>query len=229
MSKLITTSLIGSIDWYKKAPRSIIENTTQTWKEKAYNDLENMLARKWTTPGKAAQRGMDFENRIYNILNVYAQTIDATEIEINNLICSEKFKEVLRRCEGGKFQQKNKNYITVDGIEYCLYGKEDVTFPKLIIDIKTTMKYKESKYKDSFQHKIYLHNTGKKQFTYIIVIFHNEDSNTIQEIKYVDIVVDDAKLAEYKIEIINKIKEIKIFFDNMPELKKLYGTKYSKY
>jgi len=39
----------------------------------------------------------------------------------------------------------------------------------------------------------------------------------------------DEKLKEYKTEIIKKIKEINQFFDNMPELKKLYDTKYSRY
>ena len=77
--------------------------------------------------------------------------------------------------------------------------------------------------------KIYLHNTGKKKFIYLVVIFPNEDSNTIQEIKYIEILANDEKLKEYKTEIIKKIKEINQFFDNMPELKKLYDTKYSRY
>jgi len=213
MSKLITTSLIGSIDWLKNCPNS--------WKQKAYGSLKNMLNRVWSTPGLAAQRGIDFENHVYRILSLDAN--------IEMVDCSEKFMEVLRNCEGGKFQQKNKSFITVDGIEYCLYGKEDVTFPDRIIDIKTTSKYKEHKYKNSFQHKIYLHNTKKKHFIYIVVIFPDVDSNEIQEIKYIEIVIDTLQLAEYKIDIINKIKEIKKFFDDMPELCKLYNTKYSRY
>jgi len=215
MSKLITTSLIGSIDWFKNCPSS--------WKERAYKDLKNMLDRVWATPGLAAQRGIDFENHVYRILN------SEEELSITNMNCSKYFKEVLENCVGGKFQQKNKSFITVDGIEYCLYGKEDVTFPELIIDIKTTSKYKRSKYVNSFQHKIYLHNTQKKHFIYMVAVFPDEESKIIESIEYIEIVINTLQLAEYKIDIINKIKEIKKFFDDMPELCKLYNTKYSRY
>jgi len=217
MSKLITTSLIGSIDWFKNCPSS--------WKERAYKDLKNMLDRVWSTPGKAAQRGIDFEKHVYRILG----NVEYDKTQILNLKCSDNFKIVLDLCIGGKFQQKNKSFITVDGIEYCLYGKEDVTFDECIFDIKTTSNFKESKYLKSFQHKIYLHNTKKKHFIYIVVIFPDVDSNEIQEIKYIEIVIDNLQLAEYKIDIINKIKEIKEFFDGMPELCKLYNTKYCRY
>lgn len=216
MSKLITTSLISSINWYQMCPNN--------WREKAYEDLKNQLARKWTTPNKAAQRGIDFEKKIYALLN--ADT--GKEEYIPNLKCSKKFKEILTMCKGGIFQQKNKSFMTVNGIEYCLYGKEDVTFKDKIIDIKTTGNFKEHNYTKSFQHKIYLHNTQKRTFEYIVAIFDGEDSKVIQDVKIISLHADKGTLENYAIDIHIKITEIICFLNKYPELKKLYETKFSR-
>lgn len=213
MSKLITQSLISSIEWFNICPTS--------WRDKAYKDLKNLLSRIWTTPGKAVQRGIDFEKAVYNVLN--------SKKDIDTLKCSKEFKKVLKLCEGGKFQTKNKSYITVNKQKYCLYGKEDVTFPDTIKDIKTTYKYKEDKYKKSFQHKIYLHNTQKRKFDYIVVIFEDEYSNKISCVEVIKIRAYENMLKGYKGEIINKICEIELFLEKYPELQKLYITKYNRY
>jgi hypothetical protein len=213
MSKLITNSLIGSIDWYRKCP--------QSWKKKAYQDLHNMLARKWSEPSPAIKRGIDFENYVYSILGNSTDPID-------DLNCSDLFKHVLKACKGGVFQRKNKSFMAVDGVEYCLYGKEDVTFEDRIIDIKTTGKFNRDKYLNSFQHKIYLYNSKKLHFVYIVVVFDG-DGSVIQSVEEIEIKIDQVELAMYGNEIADKIRDIDYFFKNMPELKKLYDTKYSRY
>ena len=145
MSKLITPSLINSIDWLKCCP--------YTWKESAREQLKNLLARKWTEPNKVVRRGIDFENAVYRIIK--------SGKEIKSLKSSDLFKNVIRICMGWKpvkgetgktiyipntwtygkeikIQQVNKSIITIKGIKYCLYGKEDITHPETILDIKTT-------------------------------------------------------------------------------------------
>ncbi|MEJ2248068.1 MAG: hypothetical protein P8Y70_00225 [Candidatus Lokiarchaeota archaeon] len=211
MSYLITSSLIGSIKWYQECPYS--------WKEKAYSDLSNMLNRKWTTPSKPAQRGITFENYVYRLLS--------KSTDIDSLNCSNYFKQVLHRCNRGIFQEVSKSFIVVDEIEYCLYQKADVIFDNEIIDIKTTVKFNKDKYLNSFQHIIYLHNTQKRKFTYLVAVFE-ENTDKIIDLQEVRIQVFENQLKEYENKIIAKIKEINKFFEEHIYLGKAYCSIYSK-
>lgn len=213
-NKLITASLHGSIKWLKNCPPS--------WKEKARKDLTNTLSRIWTEPepGSPIKRGIDFENTVYNILN------SPKKDRIDELSCSENFKKVLHLCKGGFFQKKSKSFINVNGIEYCLYGKLDVDMPGAgIIDIKTTTEksFKESKYKNSLQHDIYLFNEGRMNFKYVVVIFENNESR-ISRVKEIDIC---KSMDECKNNIVACIKEIEEFFKTEPEFEKMYLETYS--
>lgn len=213
MSLLITSSLFGSIDWY--------ENAYNNWKEKAYADLRGMLAREWSGMSDAGQRGVDFENAIYNTLN------KGKEKEIR---ASDKFKVFLEKCKGGEFQKVTKKFITVDGLEYCIYSKLDVWFPAKIIDIKTTSKwdqYSEGKYLNSMQHIMYCYTSDISTFLYMVAVFNGETSKDIQDIKYLSYEAPSLPFLENTI--VERIKKLQAFFKQHLELEQLFEHTYSKY
>jgi len=213
MSRLITGSLFGSISWAKNSPPH--------WRERAYQSLEDMLARVWNDPNEAAQRGMDFEKTAYSILGSKANNIEA-------LSCSDHFKKILNLCKGGQFQKKTKSFIEIAGEEYCLYGKIDVWFEKLIIDIKTTGNYKgRDNYLKSMQHKIYCYCEGISDFQYVIAEFTDSSGNTIKEVHIVDYHIDNPK--DLKEEITDEIINALTFLEADPKLMDLFLTKYSMY
>jgi len=213
LSKLITTSLIGSINWFLNAPNS--------YKEQSYLDLKNMLGRESYEMNEYAKRGVEFERMIYDTLKY--------DRDISKIKCSEKFKEFLFACKNGSFQEKVKFFMTIDNIEYCIYGKIDVLFQHKIIDIKTTSKwdeYSKDKYLSSFQHKFYCYGKKIPDFEYMIAVFDGLNL-PIKDIKHITYQVKDFTGLEY--EIIEKIKEVQKFLNEYNELLELFDTVYSKY
>lgn len=213
MSRLITPSLFSSIKWFKDAP--------YTWQEKAETDLTNTLSRIWTDldPNGPAQRGIDFENHVYRLLE--------KGTAYNKINASPHFFKVMDACKGGVFQKKAKKYLTIDGEEYCIYSKLDVWFPKSIIDIKTTgaRKYKSGKYLKTTQHRIYCYTCDITNFQYVIALF-NED-NTIADVVFENYKSQGIdKEEEYIIEL---IKDLLDFMDNYPSFKEMWLEKYSLY
>ena len=212
MSRLITGSLFSSISWAMNSPPH--------WRERAYQSLEDMLARIWNDPNAAAQRGMDFEKVVYRILE--------TKKDIAALDCSDLFKKVLKLCKGGQFQKKTKSFIVIAGEEYCIYGKIDVWFPKLIIDLKTTGNYKgRDNYLKSMQHKIYCYDEGISDFKYVVVEFTDDKGNTIKDVHEVEYHIDNPH--ELKDEIAGEIINVVAFRESDPKLLDLFLTKYSMY
>ena len=142
MSLLVTPSLINAVEWLISAPPS--------WREKAYNDLHNQLARKpWTVTIPDVERGMKFEEQIYS-------TLRTKRDENPEYTCSPEFQTFLDECRGGVFQKKFSKIVEIEGKEYCLYGKGDVYFPGHIVDIKACAEYKGTqKYLGTIQHKLY--------------------------------------------------------------------------
>jgi len=213
LSKLITTSLIGSINWFQNAPSN--------YSQQAYLDLKSMLGREKYEMNEYAKRGIEFERMIYDTLKYNK--------DIGKVKCSDKFKEFLLACKNGTFQSKVKFFLTVSKIEYCIYGKIDVLFKEKIIDIKTTAKwdqYSENKYLNSFQHKFYCFGSKIPDFEYMIAVFDGMNL-PIVDIKHINYHVKSFNLLE--VEIITKIKEVQRFLDEHEELLNLYNTTYSKY
>lgn len=210
MNKLITASLFNGIDWYRNCPES--------WRKKAFSDLKNQLSRIWVEPNEAIRRGMEFENTIYKILQLGKE---------NKVNCSDIFKKFLVECKGGIFQKKTKMIIEVDGVEYLLFGKMDCWFPDLIIDIKTTSKewddWSKKKYLESMQHVIYCYTEGISSFKYLIGLFNDGKLIEMKSLGF-NAVSQDA----LKKQIIDKIKEMVLFFEEHEELKILYHTKFCR-
>lgn len=211
MSRLITASLFSSINWFQSCPPS--------WKERATKDLHNSLARIWTDPNKAAQRGIDFERRAYAILE--------KGVDIDKVKSSELFKKMLRQIQGGVFQKKTKRFIEVGGEEYCLYGKIDVSFPNKIIDVKTTGRYKgRDNYLKSMQHIIYCFNERISEFEYLVAEFDGDDG-PMEDLHTIPFHVDDPKSLEPVIR--ERIAETMAFLETDKELWDLYLTQFSRY
>lgn len=123
--------------------------------------------------------GLDFEAAIY--------TATAT----GNTEGSEYFREVVAKAKGGKFQEKAKKIreITIPDagvIPVCIYAKADVVFPALLLDIKTTGKYRKGKYLDTAQHLIYCEAFGIKDFQYVIAEWEGEAGQKIGAVHYED-------------------------------------------
>jgi hypothetical protein len=205
VSRLITPSLLGAIDWYLDSPRS--------WKEKAYKDLTNQLGRVYdNTPKPAMELGIKFEDTVYAYAGVKGKG-------------STHFQWFVDECAGGVFQRKTKSIIKIDDIEYCLYGKMDVWFPDIIKDIKTTSNYKgKSHYLKTFQHKMYCFNEKIDKFRYLVAIF--DDRQKIVDKDAIDYVVEDPIALEA--DVINRVKEAVNFLSADEELFKLFTTKFSK-
>lgn len=223
MSLLITSSLIDSVAWAKTAPDSQCrDDPSMSWKQKAYSDLKNTLARIWTPGNKAVERGMRVENAVYKVIS---------DKKVDTVKCSPLFKQVLDKCNGGVFQKKTKKFLEIDGKEYCLFGKIDVYFPDKIIDLKTTTEYKgRSKYLGNIQHKLYVLNERIPRFEYVIMEFGTEDSDIIQNVHTVEYVQEDFEAL--KAEVVQAIKDTMSFIDQFDEpgdLKDLYLHKFNMY
>ena len=220
MSRLITPSLISSVDFCRTCPPN--------WKESAYKGLQNTLGRIKEEPSTAIKKGIFYENVIYDIL--------LGKLDIKNR--SQEMDKVLRLCQGGDFQHKSKQYVFIDGEEYCLYGKLDVYFPPSekypkghIIDLKTTKKFSKSKYLSTWQHIIYCLNTGIPTFDYLVCLWNYPDDEKDYTLKSVNIVpyemlgdIDTVKEA-----LCNKIREVIAFLQKDDILWELYTKTYSKY
>ena len=207
MSKLITASLAGSIDWVRNCPPS--------WKTKAYADLENQLARNYSaeTP-LAMKRGLAFESAVYS--RVYQNKPQKG---------SEHFQWFIDECKGGQFQRKAKCFIEIDSVEYCLYGKLDVYFPNVIKDIKTTGNYKGAEnYLNSFQHKLYCYLEQIPKFEYLVAQFI-DDSNTIIAHHKIEYEVQDMQAL--KENVIAEVRSIIFFLNEHKNLMELYNTKFN--
>lgn len=90
MSRLITASLVGSIDWLTSCPPS--------WKPKAEEDLKNQLSRIWVEPpaDSPLRLGQDFEKMVYAHADRKLVTHEG----------SEHFQWFVEQCRGGVFQKK---------------------------------------------------------------------------------------------------------------------------
>lgn len=207
MSRLITTSLISSIDWFKIAPVH--------WKAKAYEDLLNQLNRIWLEPKNAIKLGINFEKRIYNYLQHKRKTTN------------KDLEWFIIQCKGGEVQKKIKKFIEINDVEYCLFGKVDVYFPDCLIDIKTTSSYKGKEYyKKSFQHLLYCYITNIHYFKYLVAVF-DSDGKIEDKIEIPINLTESQDELRHTVE--QKVKETIEFIQADYQLMKAYKDKFCLY
>jgi hypothetical protein len=189
MSKLITASLIGAVDWAKTCPPS--------WRAKAQEDLSNQVNRIWIEPpaDSPLRLGQDFERKVYE----YA------EKKLVVPAGSEHFQWMVKQCRGGIFQKVARKIIELDGEEYCLYGKIDVWFPDVLKDVKTTSNYKGvSHYTSSIQHVIYMYVERIPKFVYLVAEFEKGQK---QIVDHHEIVIGNVDIDGLRLDIDNRIRE----------------------
>lgn len=211
MSLLMTPTLWQSIDWLQKCPDS--------WKKRAYTSLMDTLTRKWN-PTKAIERGIAYEKAICYGENPVEKVADDLK---------EKFTEAynLIHREGGSFQKVAKKIVDVDDVEFILYGKLDVHFPDLIIDIKTTGNYRgKSSYLNSWQHRVYCMCTRIPDFKFIVYEFDN-NSGMLIDIHIIDYHVDDFAMLNK--EVMRKLVSVRDFLRTDKKLKEAYLHKFNRY
>jgi len=209
MSRLITASLIGAIDWLNKCPPS--------WKVGALEDLTNQLGRIYgpVMPGPM-KRGIELETAVY------------AHAEHQSNSGSIHFQWLVFECRGGVFQKKTKRFIELDGYEYCLYGKMDAWFPDVIKDVKTTGRYGgRQKYLDSFQHKLYCYLEQIGKFKYIIGEFDGDHPSKLIAHHEIEYEVQDWE--ELREEVLNRVKTAIEFLKGNKKLFDLYTTTFSRY
>lgn len=210
MALLMTPTLWDSIDWLQKSPAS--------WKTRAYTSLSNTLNRIWA-PTDAIKRGIAFEEQI-----CYGQNpIDEIAPELKGKF---NMAYAMIHAEGHSFQKKAKKIVEYDNKEFCLYGKMDVAFPDLIIDIKTTGNYRgKSSYLSKWQHKVYTWLTRIKDFKYIV--FEFDEHGNLCDIHFIDYHVDD--FGPIGKEIMSNLDKVVTFLRSDKKLSKAYMKTFNLY
>lgn len=214
-SHLVTADLISSVDWCLKAPDSQIKNVNEqlTWRQKAFTDLKQKLERVYGDMPLAAQRGIDFENKIYNC-------IKERKFEEGSIV----FQNILNRLKHHTFQEKIKVTEQIEEYNCFLYGKIDAYLPADMIDIKTTANFKESSYINSYQHKLYCYGKQEDSFTYLVVEWLD-----FPKIKHVhNIALRIPNMKQLKEEVHTKVLET---FQNIKDMAlwEIYRDKYCLY
>jgi len=217
MSKkcLVTQDLISAVDWCNKAPNSPIKDQPDpllTWKRKAFEDLSNKLNRVYGDMPVAAQRGINFENKLYEC---------ARE---QRYVGSDTFINLIKRIENHHFQYKIKQDLKVVDYDCFLYGKMDAYVKGDMIDIKTTAKFDKSKYTGSWQHVLYCYCQQETNFTYIVAEW--DEYPKIKEVHIVEI--KDLNLDMLRLQVKEKILKTFKALEDM-ELWDIYREKYCLY
>lgn len=210
MALLMTPTLWDSIDWLNKCPDS--------WKQRAYDSLSNTLNRIWK-PNEAIKRGISFEKQICHGTNPINEI--APELREKFMTAYDMIHAI-----GHVFQKKVKKIIDYDGKEFCLYGKLDVFFPDLIIDIKTTSNYRgKSSYLAKWQHKVYTWLTRIKDFLYIV--FEFDEHGNMVDIHFIEYHIDD--FGPIGTEILENLDKVVTFLRKDKALSKAYMKKFNLY
>jgi len=228
-SFLITQSLISSIDWFKTAPSSPVKGDPQgrTWRTKAYHDLRDMLARKpWEKQDPATQRGINFENNVYDIIGGIHRTPES-ETEAKHL------QWFVDQIKGGKLQYSDKEIVTLDGEEFCLYVKLDAYFPTAVTegaigridDIKTTSSYTPGKYLNGFQHLLYCHVLKTVHFRYLVQPYDKQTGEMLEP------QIEEYRVSDFELLkqiVYNKVREARKMLREFDELNELFENVYTK-
>lgn len=213
MAKLITPSILDSYDWYITCPAS--------FKTAAFQQITDSLTRKPWDPTPAILRGMAFEKKVCQELDDISRIDFMTKFEGH----SPNVGIFWDKCRGGRQQAKVSKTVTVDGVEYYLYGKRDIAFADKTIDIKTTGDFKGPRsYLSKNQHALYIACTGIEVFEYLIAEY-DDVKGVCAEVYSVDA---SMKTEEALNKVLTKIQEFIAFLTTDDELLKAYNTTFCK-
>jgi hypothetical protein len=207
---LITPTLINSFQYY-------IEDEFKSPADSRADFLKTLSKEKFE-PTEAMQKGIDFENKIFELDKMLKADWD--DIAINCIFSqeTEEYKDCLKNIativKDGFWQETCKKELQVGNQEFLLYGKMDVIKKDTIYDIKYTSNYELGKFLGSAQHLIYLYCTGLPKFKYLI---SNGKDFWIED-------YFNSVNIEYYIK--NKINNFLSYLENDSEAKNLFETKW---
>lgn len=155
MSYWMTQSLLGS--WI------YCINAEDDYAESAFDSFISTLRREDKEPTKAMQDGIMFEDMINRMVAGEPLAGDYNEKWLGAA------GYFARKCAGGQPQVPVTGRLTVDGIDFVLYGICDYVKAGIIMDIKKVTRYSYGKYQHSPQHPMYLRLLPEaKRFDYLI-------------------------------------------------------------
>lgn len=162
------------------------------------------LNREPIAPNQAILDGRMFENMVYACAEGQPPQADHKWYKA---VC-----EAAEIVKGGAFQVKLYKDITINNVDFLLYGILDVLKAGSIQDLKLSKSYHQSKYLDSPQHPMYFELCPEaREFIYVV-----SDGKDIYKERYLR---EDTDSIE---------KEIKMFMDFLDErnLVKVYCDKW---
>lgn len=152
----ITHSLLSS--WLYAMKENPFEDASSD--RDSYAEFLSVLNREPSTPTKAMQNGIDFENLVTDI------TMGRGDREHQWYDAASKIAKIV---EGGILQYKARTQILANGYTLILNGRLDVLKAGIIYDIKFSSGYDVGKYIGSTQHPTYFELVPEaKQFTYLV-------------------------------------------------------------
>lgn len=173
---LITASLYGAYSYYTQTDFEKYDDKAEEIEEKARQDWLNCLNKVKTPTTEVQQRGINFENAVYELTRGIERVEGAngetlahglTELPACNLLDDAEYataQEIAEKVKGGMWQE---TVCTTIG-NYVFYGKADIIRGNTIFDIKRVNKYDLGKYLKSIQHLIYMESSGIDNFRYVI-------------------------------------------------------------
>ena len=227
---LITTSLLDQIDFHCGC------SIGSEWKAKSLIDLKGQLSRAPWTGSKFTERGIQFERKICNFVNVLSKD-KFFEVMARDCLCDvKKLAPFYDKCRGGEFQRVLKKIVTVGGQRVCLYGKSDVIFPERIVDIKTTSsdwvptgKYSsDKKYTDKSQHTMYAYISEILEFEYLVARFAEEAEGVWKVIDVHQIPANTESVAAAEKKLFGKIEKALDFIHQDAEMWENYTSVFSR-
>ncbi len=159
MRFLMTQSLLSS--WkYQWSDFERYGEKAEEFQEKAERDFLSVLRREPAPTNEAIQKGIDFERLVTDICFGGGN---------NENKYYEAAREVAREIKGGQFQLAATKNVSVEGIDFLLYGRLDCLKAGVISDIKFSGSYSVGKFFDSPQHPMYMELVPEaREFTYIV-------------------------------------------------------------
>jgi hypothetical protein len=220
MGNLMTASLLDAYKWLQEAPAG-------KWQNKALEDLTAKIRREDTFEANdAIARGMAFEKAICSNLALDRKEFVAKCSMLMSLkngtehaeANAGKFWEV---CHAGQQQVKVTGNITVDGMEFYLFGFADIAQPNITVDIKTTGNYKgPQSYTSKNQHLIYEYCRDVYDFCYIVADY--EGGEFVEHVHVIPI-------KDEKEQVLHKLKGRLQNFKHWMEDSKLMDDYLSKF
>lgn len=193
---LITPSLLNSwgyiwncVDNVKEAEsdKICLEDKKSEAQEKALQDFLRTLNREPIEPNFFMKQGIEFEDECYKGHTCVSPII-----------------------KGGAYQIVGTKDVTIDGINFVMYGRLDVLKGGIIYDIKRVMKYAPQKYLKSYQHGFYL-ELFENAYEFKYLVYDGKDLHT--ETYYRDQCVSMKEVISMFIKWLRDNKLLDIYLD----------------